>query len=164
MTSRPKVYWDACVFVSHLDNRDKSRSDAIRSFIESIMDGRSRPIFTSTLSKVEVAYLAEEKDRGTLDPAVLAKIDSLWGDFQTVRIVEIHDYIADKARGFLRQAMRDRVKLRPNDAVHLATASYVGADEFHTYDKFDGNASGVEKIVGLKICEPYVLEPRLPEM
>ena len=44
------------------------------------------------------------------------------------------------------------------DAIHLATAKWLGVDEFHTYD------TGLHKYaanLGFKIIEPYTPQPRL---
>lgn len=54
---------------------------------------------------------------------------------------------------------------KPTDAVHLATAILVNADEMHTYDASDllGLSGKVARQDGemLTICIPYVEQPEL---
>jgi len=46
----------------------------------------------------------------------------------------VNTEIAVLARQMLREALRRGWKLKPLDSVHLATAKWGGAREFHTYD------------------------------
>ena len=63
--------------------------------------------------------------------------------------------------------MRDAIPagwvLKPKDAVHFATALWLDKnvehiDEIHTYDK---KLEKYEVMVGIHICEPYVLQGRM---
>jgi len=67
--------------------------------------------------------------------------------------------------------MRDSVtrgwSLKPMDAIHLATAKWakdqmgLSVDEFQTYDLPLGR---YDALLGLQICEPYILQPPLPNI
>jgi hypothetical protein len=83
---------------------------------------------------VEVAYGLTEQQGKALDPEVEDKIGKLWLPDSPVKVVELHRDIADKARRFIREAMIKDWSLKPADAIHLATAAYMEAIEFHTYD------------------------------
>jgi predicted nucleic acid-binding protein len=153
------LYWDSCVFLSFID-AEEGRVEVIESLFEEVKksDG-NRKIVTSTVSITEVAYGSQEKIQRTVDPDILAKIDALWADSSVLTFVEYHEGIARIARDLMRNAMANGNKLTPLDAVHLASAKWLGAHELHTYDgRLNKFATMIERI----ICEPYVTQPRLP--
>lgn len=49
---------------------------------------------------------------------------------------------------------------KPADAIHLATAIIVGATELQTYNIADFAKAAT--VAGIKVCEPYVVQPPLP--
>ena len=91
------------------------------------------------------------------------QISSLWSDPNVVVSVEYHDGIGQFARQLMRHAVTRGWRLKPLDAIHLATVQWLSSvgieiDEFHTYD------AGIFKyapIVDFSICEPHTLQPRM---
>jgi len=62
------------------------------------------------------------------------KIDKLWLPPSPIKSVEMDQGIAWIARNMMRTAMAATKKLKPMDAIHLATAKRCGVVEIHTYD------------------------------
>ena len=72
-------------------------------------------------------------------------------------MVEVDQILTFQARDLIRQGLQKGWHLRPNDAIHLATAIRIGVDEFHTYDgKFDK----LESQCGFRVRNPR--SSRLP--
>jgi predicted nucleic acid-binding protein len=129
---KPRVYLDACVFLSYLGH-DAGRSADIKAVFERSATGDVE-LFTSTMTIVEVAFAASEKAGRALSDEEEARIDDL---ISTVHLVEFHDGIAREARRLRRVAMTKHLKLRTMDAIHLATAKLSGCTELHTYNLRD---------------------------
>ena len=120
-------------------------------------------MYTSALSKVEVAFSVEEQKRKTLDAETEERIENLWGDPDASVTVEFHDGIALTARGLMRGAITRGWSLKPLDAIYLATAKWLSdlgftIKEFHTYDC---RLFRWTPILGFKILKPYTAQPRL---
>ena len=149
-------YWDSCVFISWLE-QEPGRVHIIKELLKQTVEKQGK-ILTCAISIVEVAYIAQEKQEGVLDSAAEKRIDDLWTD-PAIQIVETSQYLMKRARHLMRQALSSGWKLKPPDAIHLATAEWVQkrsptrVNEFHTYDK------GLEKYktaIGIDICKPHV--------
>jgi len=152
------VYWDACVFVSLL-NKDPDRCQTLVTMLEQFEEDDSARVVTSTITKVEAAFTAAERANQVLDEDVLAEMDHLWEGSPTICLVEFHDEIATMARELIRHAITQKWSLQPVDAIHLATGQWYQVHEFHTYDR------GLDKyaqIVGFPVCQPEVLQKKLP--
>jgi len=150
-------YWDACVFLASV-NGDPARLPHIEAMLDAASKG-DIVILTSTLSKVEVAFGANEQQNHALDPEVEARIDQLWDTGSPVKLVEFHELLAEDARGLIRLALTKEWSLRPADAVHLATAMRYRAGSFHTYDNKLPRYSGE---IGITIEEPIAPAPMMP--
>lgn len=148
MPTEPTLYWDSCVFLS-LVNGDADRVCHIEPFLDLADDGKMR-IITSTLTVTEVAYGAMEAD-GALSDDVVQKIDDLWSPASPIFLVDPFLAIAMDARNLLRETLKKRPKLRPFDALHVATARHYGVEEFHTYDD---KLLKLRLDVGMKIAIP----------
>ena len=161
--SRRNIYWDSCVFLSYINGMNQ-RIPVLEALLQSsCTDNGDVKIYTSILSQVEVAYATSERSRGSLDQSVEDSLDALWADVETVIPVEFHEVIAIGARGLIRRALTHGWSLKPQDAVHLATAAWLSEngiviDEFHTYDRA---LLKYAAMVGFKIMEPYTPQPNL---
>lgn len=59
----------------------------------------------------------------------------------------------------MREGLSRGWKLRTNDAIHLASAQWVGATELQTYDVKDFEK--FSQLVGMAIKEPNAIQPKL---
>ncbi len=147
-----RIYWDACVFISYL-NDDPERAPTIEALLaESSDPEHSREVVTSTYTLVEVAFAVHEKQDQALDPQTEEQIDALWTDRFAVKLIDFHEGVARDARTLIRGALAEGYSLKPGDAVHLATARSIGATEFHTYSK---DLVKYSEVAGFPITEPY---------
>ena len=159
--NKTAIYWDANTFLSYV-NEHPDRMPTLEALLESSA-GSDIKIYTSALSQVEVAFAAAEQKRRLLDPQEEQKIDRLWSDPDAIEVVEFHSAIGQQGRALMRDAITRGWSLKPLDAVHLATAEWLSSAgfrvaEFHTYDR------GLDKygpLVGFRICEPYIGQPRM---
>jgi predicted nucleic acid-binding protein len=150
------AYVDANVCLSYV-NDDPDRIPIIEAVFEDAQQ-TGLVLYTSELSIVEVAFAAAEQQSQVLSPESEERIQALWLPGSPIRLVEFYRLIGDDARSLIRLAISKQWRLKPMDAIHLATARRMEVDEFYTYDqrlfKFDAE-------IGLKVCEPYTSRPRL---
>ena len=153
--NKQDVYWDACAFLSLLENSDTDRVPVLQALMDRASIEKDFRIITSIISITEVAYITSERDDETsaLD---FDAIDALWDDREAIYVVEFHEGIARDARSLMRavkkQSLEDGGKtLKPADAIHLATARYANVSEVNTYDQF---LQTLDHIVGVEVCEP----------
>ncbi|MBF8267226.1 MAG: Type toxin-antitoxin system VapC family toxin [Dehalococcoidia bacterium] len=154
--TRSRVYWDADVFLSYI-NQILERMP----ILDTLLNQSSSPtlpfkIVTSTYSMVEVAFGAQEQVQGVLSTQTEEDIDSLW-DPATVQLIEFHPGVAVEARRLMRLAILRGWKLKPGDAIQLATAKVSGAEELHTYSKDFPRYSAD---IGIPIKEPNTQDPQ----
>ena len=154
------IYWDACIFLAYV-NGEAERLQVIDAILAEIENNDKQKIITSIISVVEVAHSASEKNLNTLNPEIEEKIDLLWEDRTIIEMVEFHLEIAQLARQFKRKALKEGFSLSVLDAIHLASAAWVGVKEFHTFDE---KLYKFESLAGFRICAPYIQQPRLPNM
>ena len=161
--SRRVIYWDACCYLSYI-NGIADRISILDSLLSaSVSESGDIRLYTSELSRVEVAFSVSEQKKQALDTDTELRIENLWDDPDASVTVEYHDGIGQIARTLIRTAITMGWSLKPLDAIHLATAQWLSErglsiDEFHTYDH------GLFKwapIVGFNILEPYTPQPQL---
>jgi predicted nucleic acid-binding protein len=153
----PKIYWDSCVFLSWI-NKTADRLHNIDALLD--RSGRDFQLVTSNLSVAEVAFAEMEKAGGALSDETMAKIDSLWlAQDSPVRLAEIHLGLCLDARDLARGFIPHGLGLKGADAIHLATAKWLGVKEIHTYDtKWPRYAP----MLGIPIREPLPTTLPLP--
>ena len=135
------VYWDSNCFIAVLAS-EIERIDTCLAIILRAERGEIEMI-TSYLALVETV-----KVPGADDMEAEEQIRQFF-DNPFIRKVELEGRIAQEARRLQRVT-----NLKANDAVHLATALFVGADVLHTYDtdllRLDCDALGLP----IRIEEP----------
>ena len=160
---RKIVYWDACVFLSYI-NEHPDRIAVLRSlFISHLRSDEQITVYTSTLSHVEVAFAASEQQQQILDTDTERRINGLWHGKQSVRSADFHSTIAETSKSLIREGLSHGWSLKPADAIHLATAKWLAGVlnelvEFHTYD---GRLFRYKDIVGFDIVRPYTARPTM---
>jgi len=151
----PVYYWDSCVFLSYINGTADRLPD-----IDALLDrsGKDFQVITSTVTIVEVAFGKLEQDNETLDEVMEARISGLWGTDSPVKIVEFFPVLAQAAKELMRQGRGDGLKLKPMDAIHLATAKHFSAARVHTYDE---KLEKYEDLIGIPIGPPLATAPKL---
>ena len=157
-SSRRRIYWDADVWLSYI-NGEGSRLPTLDAILADSASPKGEiELCTSEMSEVEVAFAKTEQDKKALDNDVEKQIDAMWGDSAALKVVEYHHTIGIEARKMIRLGMEKGWQLKPMDAIHLATAKFLGVSEFHTYDRRLLKYSGD---VGFSIVEPRTSQPRM---
>lgn len=157
MADQRSVYWDANAFLHYVNGRAE-----YLPVLEALLSNSAVTIYTSVMSIVEVSFGGVEQTRRRLDPAVEGRINDLWANSDTI-VVDCQNEIAEGARRLMRETFPRGWRLKPPDAIHLATAQWlidtgVRIDEFHTYDADLYKYSGV---VGFTICAPNTAQLNL---
>jgi predicted nucleic acid-binding protein len=106
-----------------------------------------------------VEFSVIESDIKALNDDIEQQIDSLWSDNSVIQLIEFHDSISSIARDIIRKGLPIGWKLKPMDAIQLASAKWINSKEFYTYDP---QLKRYTDIIGCKICEPYIEQPKLP--
>jgi predicted nucleic acid-binding protein len=158
MPDRKRVYWDACVFLRYVnDDKDSAPTiDQILQQAEKLNSGIQ--IVTSIISLTEVSGGIEYQGRVLLTQEIEDRVNKLWEDRRTINLVEYFELIALEARSLIRRSREKRWGLKPIDAIHLATAKYIKADEVHTFDE---HLEKYCEFIGINICKPTLPQPPL---
>jgi predicted nucleic acid-binding protein len=140
------VYWDANVFHA-LFGQEAGRVEACEKIEKVAREGKVH-IYTSTATFVECVWL-----KGL--PRVLEpKHESIIGKYFQhifIRPVLCDRQICEHARALIWQF---HPGLKPKDAIHVASALFIGVDVLHTYDDFLLKMSGKVGSPALRIEQP----------
>ena len=152
MSDPVRRYWDSTNFISLIAEDEPSRADTWQRILEDAEQGNSR-IVISALTIAEVI-----KPKG--QPVLSEGAETTISNFFLHDYILVHDLtraIAEEARKLARQH-----GLKPNDAVHHATAIAAKVDVFETWNTND--FSGLQGIP-FPIREPtWQGTPLLPGM
>lgn len=153
------IYCDTSVILSFF-NEYPGRVSTIDDLFDEVIKDSEKIIVTSTFTLTEVANFESEKRRNRWKPDESAeeKFDTFWANSNLIKFIEFHEILARNARTLIREAMGNQFSLRPADAVHLASAKSINVKEFFTYDE---RLFKFADMMGFKICEPYVINPKL---
>ena len=161
--SRKVVYWDACCFLSYI-NGTAGRLPILDALLRvSVSESEGIKLYTSEISKIEVAFSLSEQMQQALDAETEERIEKLWADPDALVTVEYHDGIGLTARDLIRWSITRGWSLKPLDAIHLATAKWLSelgirVAEFHMYD---ASLFKWASIVGFEILRPQIPQPQL---
>lgn len=144
--ARELFYWDANAFLGLL-NGETDKSASCEAVIQQAQQGHVL-IVTSALTLAEVLFI---KSQQKLDPAKRQKVETFFrADYISVR--NLTRAVAEIAR----EVFWDH-NIRPQDAVHVATAGFYKVPVLHTFDEQLIAKSGVS-INGhsLKVEKPNI--------
>jgi predicted nucleic acid-binding protein len=124
--SNPSVaYWDSCLFIDRIEAIHPDRLPVLRAMTDAAEAGALK-IITSTLTMAEVVKLNglsaahDEKEQ-----MIVSFFDN---DYLHVRNVD------PEISKIARRVIRNHVRLKPLDALHVATALFYEVDVLFTYD------------------------------
>ena len=162
--SPKRIAWDACSWIAHIQ-KEKILGPDSKAVVEDrgamcrpVLNAAERGILeivVSALSLVEV--LCKNREAGIDDQKVRDYFDN---DY--ILLVSVDKQVGDRARQLM---LEGHAKLKPPDAIHIATAAIANAEELHTFDDrllaLDGK---VDKLDGtrLVIKKPAVPAPPAP--
>ncbi len=161
---RRLLYWDSCVFISYF-SRQSDRIATLEQILEEVATNDQSTIFTSTETITEVAYVEIERRQRRIDPVVESMFDQMWNDTSIVQMIEFNPFLARSARDLIRNSIITPGRtLKPKDAIHLATAQWINnsVTPINAFNTYDQQLLGYTKPAGLVVCEPNVIQPRLP--
>lgn len=128
-----RVYWDSNVVLSYL-NGHPGRLPTIEELFKQARADEIE-LLTSSVSRVEIAFIQNEKDSGELDQAAEEAIDAFWAPGSPIKTVEFYDLIGEDAKRLIRKGIEQGWgNLKPMDAIHVATAQRMKVSEMHSYD------------------------------
>lgn len=162
MARTPTVYWDACVWIGHI-NQEADKFPRTAHVLNEAAAGRLQ-IMTSTFCLAEVLKRRCDGEEAT---GIDASEDDLFAELLKEPFVTVVNADWDagvRARDLYRRHRSHGLK-KPQDALHLATAVLENVDEMHTFDgcdllKLAGHVKRDDGIT-LMICKPP--EPPPPE-
>ena len=164
MAASPKrVSWDACAWIAYI-GKEQIR-DAKGLVTEDryklgrvILEAAEKGAIEIAISALCFAEVAKNPSGAPADEDLIAA----FFEHDYILPVPLDKQVGVEARKLLRAGYS---KLKPPDAVHVATAIVANVDEMHTYDDkllaLDGKLSKLDGTV-LKICKPAHGGPPLP--
>ena len=164
MASSPKrIAWDSCAWIAHIQQEKiyaddstvvEDRGAMCRRVLQAAENG-TLEIVVSSISLVEV--ICKNRAAGTDDRTVRDYFDN---DY--ILLVNADKLVGDRARKLM---LAGHSKLKPVDAIHLATAAIANAEELHTFDDrllaLDGQIDKADA-TKMKIRKPAVPAPPAP--
>jgi predicted nucleic acid-binding protein len=142
-----RPYLDSSVYIAAIKGEaaEPGRGDVSAQVLELGRQG-TFPIFASTFVYAEVI---KDRDTPQLTEAEEAKIDA-YLDQAFITWIELDLLIAKAARGLAR-----KYRLKPADAIHLATAVRVRADQLLAWNPKDFKVGTTME--GVQIEEPHLI-------
>jgi len=140
MVGRDLLYWDACVFIAHLQNEKRAAEEmaGIEEMVALVDKGKAI-LLTSVLTRIEVLECKMTDAQKGMFENLLKK--------RVIQSIAVDSRIAQKAHDIRNHyALQDKVMWTP-DAIHLATAILYKADVFYTFD--GAGKSKAKKSMGL---------------
>lgn len=150
-----KVCWDSCAFLSYIEGT-KGRIKCLREVFQEAVN-KEIELCASSICITEVAFTAAER-AGGLSEKTERVINKLWSPGSPIRVIDYSQLVARKAQKLLRHTLKSKLKLKPLDAIHIATAMQSHATELHTYDE---NLYPWSECSGVKIMKPKAFQQML---
>lgn len=151
--SNPKYYWDACIWIMLIQDRDSFRGQCCQYVLELARAGKCE-IWTSSFCLAEVYKRKCDMTQVGLEAEMDQHFEDLI-DQEFIKKISVDMDVARVARKLLRWFPKIG---KPQDGVHVASCLLENLDEFHTFDR-DNLLALNEKIDRfdkgkLRICPP----------
>lgn len=159
MKIKPKYYWDANVFLSHIkgknkgENRTKEETTNLQAVVQEV-DENKVILVTSAFTSIEVLA-------GKLTNEQKQRYDSIF-QRPNIVVINVHPGIVEKAAEIREYYLALGKSIKSPDSIHLATALLVGVDVLHTFDSddlipLDGNVMGHNLRISKPFCQQGIL-------
>lgn len=130
--SRPKYYWDACIWITLIVDRNSPRGRACEYILAQAKDGKCE-IWTSSFCLAEVY----KRKCDNVPVGIAEQQDAYFEDLIEQEFIKKVSVDMDVGK-VDRRLLRSFPKIgKPQDAVHVATCLLSNVDELHTYDRKD---------------------------
>jgi predicted nucleic acid-binding protein len=129
---RPKYYWDACIWITLINDPESIRAQCIRYVLDLAKADRCE-IWTSSFTLAEVYKRRCDGAQVSIQQAQ----DELFEDLieqEFIKKVSVDLDVAKVARRLLRRFPKIG---KPQDGIHVATCLLENLDELHTFDRDD---------------------------
>jgi len=150
---KPKYYWDACIWITLIADRQSARGEACEYILEQAQAGDCE-IWTSSFCLAEVVKRkCDGETVGLPDERDTYFEDLIEQEF--IHKVSVDVDVGKVARRLLRRFPSIG---KPQDAIHVATCLLNNVDQLHTYDRddllgLDGQLDRLDR-QKLTICAP----------
>ncbi len=172
-----RPYVESSVFIAFIRGEIREEGHDCKKVFDSILEAASRGKFLIYTSALTIAEVCKKKQFLEILESEIIDLRPYFRD-PFIRIIELDREIGEDANLLCQSRLtpnHDVPKLRPNDAVHLASAQRAGCDYLLTYDKqllgqkiddlniewptevISGNSSGAATVyqqAGLPFTEP----------
>lgn len=151
--SNPKFYWDACIWIMLIQDRESVRGQCCQYVLDLAKSGECE-IWTSSFCLAEVY----KRKCDMTQVGLQEKQDQYFEDLieqEFIKKISVDMDVAKVARRLLRRFPKIG---KPQDGIHVASCILESLDEFHTFDRedllaLDGKIDRLDKRK-LKICPP----------
>lgn len=167
--TKPKIYWDTCVFLAWIQEeappkRKAGDMEGLERIITLVNRGEML-LFTSVLTHTEVLASKMEDGAKSRYSAVFQRpeIIEIAVDNPIAKLAsEIRDFYIQAREKLPAEQREQALKVSTPDAIHLATAIHYGAEEFHTFDGDDEKKRDGLLRLGDNVAT-YALKVRKPD-
>jgi len=149
VAKRTSYYWDASVFIAWIkdEKRDPEEVAGLDAVVGQV-DAKRVVLVTSAVILCEVLV-------GDLDEASTERFSRLF-DRPTIEMYDVTRQVAKRAGEIRQGCRRSGIKCpRTPDAIHIATASILGATEIHSFDALFLDLNGKLPQCPIPVCKPH---------
>lgn len=151
--SNPRFYWDACIWITLIQERESVRGQCCQYVLDLAKAGKCE-IWTSSFSLAEVY----KRKCDMTQVGLQEDLDQYFEDLieqEFIKKISVDMDVAKVARKLLRRFPKIG---KPQDGIHVASCILESLDELHTFDRedllaLDGKIDRLDKRK-LRICTP----------
>ncbi len=133
MANPQKIYWDSSVWIALIKGETVKGVDRCRvpkMILEDASDGK----VTIFISRLTIAEVHRKRNYPGLTRGEDDKIQADFFKHEYIKKIDVDNWVAQRAR-----EIAWNYNLKPNDAIHVASAVKVGAEILHHWDGDFGN-------------------------